>query len=188
MDERDELQALWQTQPVDRSEAPRFGLIEDMTAPTTYPLSREMRWGNAVGLLLMAFHGRQVLRESSSSFELATAWLMLGACVAGAIALFLPIGGKAREMPAADASVSEYRHAMALEFMRQTRVERRIYMPVFGVMWLSMILRVTAEAAREGFAWYHAAVPVMFTALFGWLLWYVREQRSRATRRILSGL
>jgi hypothetical protein len=185
--DRDELQALWQSQPVSQADGPRFGLIEDMTTPVNYPLSRAMRWPNAVALLLLAHNGWQYLERSSSMFEWATASLAVGACLLGAVALFVPLG-KPSNTPSADASISEYRNAMAREFLRQTRVERRVYVPVFALIWLSMILRAAAEASRDGFGWLHFLLPLAFLAFFGWLLWYTREVRHRAARRILSGL
>jgi hypothetical protein len=188
VDEHDELQGLWQSQPVNAGGAPRFGLVEDLTAPVSYPMSRAVRWSNAAGLLLMSSNAWRDMRPGITPFELTTAQVAFAACMGGAIILLLPLGGQPQQLPPADATVAEYRTAMAREYIRQSSVERRVYLPALGIVWAAILTHAFAQMVRTGFHWYHLTVLGLFAAFVAVTAWYMRDIRRRAVRRIISGL
>jgi hypothetical protein len=185
--ERDELQELWQAQAIS-TEVPRFGALDDLTTPVHNPLSRGIRWSNAAVLAYFAVIGWRDIGRGAAGFELASLWVVIVTCLGGALALLLPLWGQPQPEPPAEASLLEYRAATAREYARQSSAERRIYIPMLGIVWAAIIVRATAQWARTGFEWYHLILPVLFAILFGMMVWHTRQVRRRALRRIMSGL
>lgn len=188
MEDRDELQGLWQSQPVIYTgDVPRFGLIDDLTAPVYFPMSRAMRWSTAAAFFFIAAMNFLDLRRGLSGLELASAWAVEVFLVVAIFVLLLPLRS-GRQAPPADASIVEYRSAIAREFIRQSTVERRLYLPIYILIWVSYSVRVTLEHARDGLVWYEWLVPISFLLPFAGAIWQTRQVRERALRRILSGL
>ncbi|MBZ5594702.1 MAG: hypothetical protein LAP39_20855 [Acidobacteriia bacterium] len=144
----EDLRKLWQSQPIERAStpAPRFSLLEDSIVPDYLPLSWGRRVSYLVGFFWVAtqyWHGAR-----DGSWPVYMSWLGSILAIAGSV-LVLRERNRSRQ-PCPEESVQSYRRALADEFDRQFKGERRILLLLLAGWVLVGVLRAMATLAREG--------------------------------------
>jgi hypothetical protein len=143
-----DLQKLWQSQPIERSStpAPRFLLLKDSTVPDYMPLS----WGRRVSYLVGFFWAARQYWHGGrdGSWPVYMSWLGFILAIAGSI-LVLRERNRSRQ-PCPEESVQSYRQALADEFERQFKGERRILLLLLAGWVLVGVLQTVANIAGEG--------------------------------------
>ena len=184
MADRNELQDLWQSQPLKDKygmRAPTFALLEDQTAPVSYPLER----GNRFYVVFWCFYiltGLFRSLDNPSPLERAGAWLGIAAAVGAAIALFsLP---SRQPLVRPEASLAEYRSSLLDEYRRQARVEVRALLPFVIVLFGSVVLISVAGAMEHGWTWETVLEPVAVIASFALIAHVRRRMHLNAMRRL----
>jgi len=168
MDDRDELRQLWQSQPLDAGagiSAPTFALLDDLTVPMYEPLSPWRRVGHLIGFAWMAtFYWRHGWEEGW--LQRVAAW---AAVIIGVVGVFLVLRQRDRSRtPQPEESVNSYRGALADEFERQFRAERRILLLLWGG-WLAVgAVWSYGHISAQGFDWGEIAFLVILFLFLAW--------------------
>jgi hypothetical protein len=140
MNDGDELQELWLSQPGETG-VPDFGLLDDVAVPVPSPLA--VRWPHILAFLLWAWLFGHQLPSATGRLEVAGVWGGLAAVVTG-----LPLVAFNRPRPVdspADESVAAYRERLAREYLRQAHSYNRVVFAAIILMFLAAALIQSAE-------------------------------------------
>lgn len=152
MIERDELQELWVSQPLQdwkEGKMPRFALLEDEIADVSSP---PLSVWNKVAFAFWCVYGavrlQQVWTANVNALERAgTAVLILTALIT---AVFIMLQRDKSRPPRTNESVADYRAAYLNEFDRQYRIERRAMISLLVGVSIGMVLYIVGGIfARE---------------------------------------
>jgi hypothetical protein len=173
MNERDDLQELWQSQQTD---VPRFAVLPDQTVPVVYPLSTGMKLASLPSLLYPAWISWRQIGPELPVWMIVTYYVAIAAGVIGSIVM---LTYRQRAEPPPEASVADYRKALAREMNRQTSAFLTRVLPFAAVAWTGVLLK---EAGR--FSWWSLLVAAGFLLV---VIWNQRRVTRMTVRRILSG-
>jgi hypothetical protein len=186
MTERDELQELWVSQPLQdwkEGKMPRFALLEDEIADVSSPpLSI---WNKAVFAFWCVYASVRLLQgwtTSASVLERAgMAVLVLSALITAAFVLLQR--DKSRP-PRTNESVADYRAAYINEFERQYRIERRAIISLFVGASAGMVLYITGRAFAGEADPMDLLLPLVFLLASTVVLRIRRVQWTRGLNRL----
>ncbi len=180
MNDRDELQELWLSQPV-KTGVPDFGLLDDVAVPVHFPFAN--RLPHVFVFLLWAWFFGHQLTSAGGWLEVAGIW---GGLAAAFVGLLLVAFSRPRPVDSpADESVAAYRARLAREYLRQARSYNRV---VFMAMIPMFLAAALVQIGRDEHRFLE--LLVLLVCAIGTVWWAqsrARKLHERTVRRLRSG-